>query len=429
MKNRSFVLLIVAAVVLFVMMALVACNSSNVGGDGTDTVSDTETGADSTTKAEKETETTMPRFDYLSEDLSEYINLDPSVYEKIELILAADLQITDAEVERYITQLRFGERTIEAESETMVDEPLEWGDNAFIYYTGYIDGVAFENGSNMSDKTPTELGLGSSDFIPGFEAGLVGVIPSQTSKENPVRINARFPSWYSNKSVAGKDAVFEVYVVYAVEYKMPEYDVAFIRDDLLYEFKKEFYASDAARLAEFEEYVRDYMNDSMAETLKETTDRARKEYLLEAIEVFKLPQDEIDYYRTSYLADFEYYYDYYKSMGAEVGEFDDFACKMMGIDVGSDWEAELLRGATESVTYDLIRFAIAKQEGLTELTDEEMEEELKGWIEYYGEYYGTTVTKEEILSNLGEAYIRQTAVNAKVYDFLAARTTTTYAEE
>jgi FKBP-type peptidyl-prolyl cis-trans isomerase (trigger factor) len=420
-------LLVAVAVVLFVLMALVACKLPSTGEVET---GGSDTGAaESTSKTEKETETSLPRFDYLSEDLSEYISIDPSVYEEIKLTLAADLQITDAEIERYITSLRFGERTIEAESETMVDEPLEWGDNAYIYYTGYIDGVAFANGSNMSEKNPSELGLGSSDFIPGFEAGLVGVIPSQTSKENPVRINAKFPSWYSTSSVAGKEAVFEVYVVYAVEYKMPDYDVAFVRDDLLYEFKKDFYASDAARLAEFEEYVRDYMEKSMEETITGVTDEERKQYLLAAAEFIKLPELELSYYRATYLDEFEYYYDYYKSVGADVGEFADFVCKMMGLEKGSDWEAELTRGATESVRYDLLRFAVAKQEGLTELTNEEMDKEIKGWIDYYTENYGTTVTKEEIIENLGESYLRQSAISAKVYKYLADRTTTTYSAE
>ena len=288
-------ILVAILVLLLVMVASTACQPMGPLNDGSTTVTEvdvTETESEfhleipeelpntewnpqvPTNQPESESETEfesesesinegeMTRLDYFSADMNDYVTIDPAAYADMTVELDADLLVDDEDVAQYIIELRFDERG-EAEAETMVDEPLDWGDDAYIYYKGYVDGVAFVGGSNMEDQTPTCLGLGSSDFIPGFEAGLVGVIPSETSRENPPHVTCRFPSWYSSSALAGKEAVFEVYVVYAVEHSFPEYNKDFVENTLKYKFKEAFYASDAACLAEFEEYVRDYVETSI----------------------------------------------------------------------------------------------------------------------------------------------------------------------
>ena len=393
--KKSYLLLVAVAVLLLLVLAFASCQRNPV--------EDESSGPDTTvleTESVKEEETLAPRFDYFEADMSQYVTIDPAVYADIKLTLEADLEITEAEIQRYIKVLQFQERG-EAETDTMVDEPLEWGDDAYIYYKGYVDGVAFDSGTNMEDKKPTALGLGSSEFVPGFEAGLVGVIPSETSKDNPVHVICRYPSWYKSSSLAGKEVVFEVYVVYAVEHSFPE----------------------------FEEYVRDYMETSMKDTVQEATYSALWDYLLERIEFKTLPQMEIDYYYNSYLTEFENYYDYYKTYGADVGTFDEFVRESMGLDKeDGDWQAEMTRAATDNVKYDVVRFAIAQMENMKTINDEELDEEIKYWIEYYGENYQTTVTKAEVLKNLGELNLRRSAMTSKMHEFLLERVTISYGE-
>ena len=72
------------------------------------------------------------------------------------------------------------------------------------------DGTAFEGGSNWDDKVPLELGIGSGSFIPGFEDGLIGVIPSNTSKENPFELHVTFPEGYKSADLAGKAVVLNM---------------------------------------------------------------------------------------------------------------------------------------------------------------------------------------------------------------------------
>jgi trigger factor len=79
----------------------------------------------------------------------------------------------------------------------------ENGDRVTIDYTGKIDGVPFEGGTD----TDANLVLGSNQFIPGFEDGLIGV---KSGDETEVKLT--FPVDYSATHLAGKEAVFEVKV-------------------------------------------------------------------------------------------------------------------------------------------------------------------------------------------------------------------------
>ncbi|MBP5209448.1 MAG: FKBP-type peptidyl-prolyl cis-trans isomerase [Clostridia bacterium] len=65
----------------------------------------------------------------------------------------------------------------------VTDRAVAPGDAVYIYYTGYLDGVAFDGGSNVSQSVPSRLEIGSGQFIPGFEEGLVGVRPADTAIE------------------------------------------------------------------------------------------------------------------------------------------------------------------------------------------------------------------------------------------------------
>lgn len=84
------------------------------------------------------------------------------------------------------------------------DRAVEQGDTVFISFAGYRDGVAFERGTGDSF-----LRIGSGSFIPGFEDGLVGVMPGET-----VNIDLTFPENYDDVTMAGAEVVFEVTVHY-----------------------------------------------------------------------------------------------------------------------------------------------------------------------------------------------------------------------
>ncbi len=77
------------------------------------------------------------------------------------------------------------------------------GDTVVIDFVGKIDGTAFEGGAAEGHH----LTLGSGQFIPGFEEGLIGVKPGE-QRAVPVS----FPAEYQAEHLAGKAAIFDVTV-------------------------------------------------------------------------------------------------------------------------------------------------------------------------------------------------------------------------
>ena len=94
------------------------------------------------------------------------------------------------------------------------------GDRVTIDFVGSIDGEPFEGGKGED----TQLVLGQSKFIPGFEDGLMGA----KTGDKP-RIKATFPADYPVTTLAGKDTAFDVTVKEVAFPVPPEIDDAFAK--------------------------------------------------------------------------------------------------------------------------------------------------------------------------------------------------------
>jgi len=81
------------------------------------------------------------------------------------------------------------------------DGALALGDTAKFDFVGTKDGVEFPGGKAEN----YELKIGSGQFIPGFEEGMVGM-----NKGEERDINVTFPENYQEKSLAGQPCVFHV---------------------------------------------------------------------------------------------------------------------------------------------------------------------------------------------------------------------------
>ncbi len=89
-----------------------------------------------------------------------------------------------------------------------IGDTVKEGDTVNIDFVGKKDGEAFDGGSGNSDLT-----IGSGQFIPGFEEGLIDVKVGET-----IDLNLTFPEKYENNpDLAGKDVVFTVTVNEIVE--------------------------------------------------------------------------------------------------------------------------------------------------------------------------------------------------------------------
>lgn len=80
-------------------------------------------------------------------------------------------------------------------------EELGKGDFAKFDFEGFVDGKAFEGGKAENYI----LEIGSGQFIPGFEDGMIGL---KVGGERDIKVT--FPAEYGAAHLAGKDAVFKV---------------------------------------------------------------------------------------------------------------------------------------------------------------------------------------------------------------------------
>ncbi len=440
MKKYALSLLLVA---LFVgIILLCACNQTNTPGSetGTDETADEsdsgESGSDQadsggeTATGISEAATAIPRYDYFEPDVLQDVTIDQSVYTDLILTLPSSLLITDEDVTAFIGSLLFRYRTADGEKDAdgnlpkVTDQPLKLGDTAYIYYRGVLDGEEFEGGSNMDSEEPYALGLGSGSFIPGFEEGLVGVVPNTTTKDNPYALHVTFPEGYSDK-LSGRDVVFYVIVEYAEQYTLPEYTRSFVVDTLTYEPKEDYYAGDKALLQEFEASVREELESRNEQNVSYAKIDALWTYLTDHVVCVNKPQIELDFYYDSYVSEIEYYYNYYSSSEAFTDAYPDvgsFAIDYMGMDKDADWQEELHHMADLMVQKDMITHAIAELEGMETVTDEEYQAEIDYWVEAYYGY----MTEQEIVASMGDLYLRESAFAQKMSTWLLDRVTFVY---
>ena len=125
------------------------------------------------------------RIDYMKDNLSKYIYISKDDYKGYTIVIEPD-EITDKDVDREILALLYSAREKESVygSGYVKNVPITAGDIAYIYYRGYTvdeNGVETElpRSCNFFDTEPMALSIGSLSFIPGFEEGLVGVVPAE----------------------------------------------------------------------------------------------------------------------------------------------------------------------------------------------------------------------------------------------------------
>ncbi len=97
----------------------------------------------------------------------------------------------------------------------VVQRAAKMGDEVIIDFTGKKDGEPFPGGSAKD----YHLVLGSGQFIPGFEEGIVG-----HGSGDKFDLDITFPADYGEKSLAGQPTVFEVLVKQVNEVVPPKAD-------------------------------------------------------------------------------------------------------------------------------------------------------------------------------------------------------------
>jgi trigger factor len=123
--------------------------------------------------------------------------------------------VTDADVDQSLEALARERATL-----VPVDRPARLGDVATLDFEGTIDGEPFEGGRGQGEVVELDEGR----FVPGFAAGIVGMVPGETKS-----VEARFPDDYPMPELAAKPAVFTVTLHELKEVELPAIDDDFAK--------------------------------------------------------------------------------------------------------------------------------------------------------------------------------------------------------
>ena len=150
------------------------------------------------------------------------LTLTTEVYPEVTLgqykgleIEQAPVEVTDAQVEAELDRMAQNVASTET-----VEKAAKLGDTANIDFEGFDNGAPFDGGKGDN----FDLKLGSGQFVPGFEAQIVGMTAGEEKD-----INITFPENYTAE-LAGKAVVFHVKLNKVTVTTLPELDDEFAKD-------------------------------------------------------------------------------------------------------------------------------------------------------------------------------------------------------
>ena len=255
------------------------------------------------------------------------------------------VSISKAEVDAELGRMQDRNARIET-----VDREAKTGDTVILDFEGFVDGKPFDGGKAEGYT----LTLGSGAFIPGFEDQLVGL---KAGEEKAVEVT--FPESYT-KELAGKAATFQCKIHEVKETIKPELDDEFAKDvseyDTLAALKKSIKADLAKKRQEAVD--RDFENEAVVLAGKNMT--------------CDIPACMIDEQ-----VDIEQFAYQLQSQGMKMEDY----VKMIGGDV-KGMRDSMRPMAEQTVRSNILLSEIVHQENI-DVTDEEVEEELKKLAEQY----------------------------------------------
>ena len=259
-----------------------------------------------------------------------------------------EVKVEESEVDAEVN--RMAERNARIET---VDRAAQMGDTVVIDFEGFEGGKPFQGGK----AEDYSLTLGSGSFIPGFEEALVGAVAGEERD-----VNVTFPENYNAKELVGKPAVFKCKVHEVKESIKPELDDEFAKD------VSEFDTLDALK------------NDIRARFTKSREEQNERAFESSAVQLAaanmtcNVPACMIDEQVDHQIEQFAYQL---QSQGMKMEDY----TKMIGGDLSS-LRQSMRPMAEQTVRSDILLSEIARAENL-EVTDEEVEEELKKLAEQY----------------------------------------------
>lgn len=260
-----------------------------------------------------------------------------------------EFTVTEEDVENELKNMQ--ERS--AELNVIEEGTVENGDYAVIDFEGFVDGEAFEGGKGENYS----LEIGSNTFIPGFEEQVIGLAKGE---EKDVQVS--FPEDYHANELAGKPATFKVVVNDIKRKSLPALDDEF--------------AKDVSEFETLEELKADIKN-KLEKKAEEDKDNFERQAIIEKVAenaTIDLPEIMIEHEVDHMVKDFE---QRLLSQGINLELYYQFT----GLDE-EKLRDQMKADATSRVRNSLTLEAVSQAENV-QVSDEEVEEELKNLAEMY----------------------------------------------
>lgn len=303
-----------------------------------------------------------------------------SQYKGVE-VTKIDVTVTDEDVEEEIKkELENNSRQV-----SVTDRAVKSGDTAVIDFDGYVDGEQFEGGQSEDYS----LVIGSGSFIDTFEDQLIGKNPGEE-----LDVNVTFPEDYQAQELAGKPAVFKVKIKEIKEKQVPELDDDFVQE----------VTEDLDTVDQYRDSIRSKVAERKESNAKyEQQDEAIRKIAQES--EMDVPEAMIETQTRQMISQIE---QQLAQQGIPMSMYYQFT-NTTEESLKEQYKAQ----AEEQIRSSLVLEAIAKAENL-EVSDEEIEDELKKMAESYGMDPKTLleIASDDDKNNIKNDKLNQKAVEA-----------------
>ena len=263
----------------------------------------------------------------------------------------AEVKVVDADADDIITRMQ---ENFAQKSE--VDRAAKEGDEVVIDFIGKKDGVEFDGGK----AEDYSLKIGSGQFIPGFEDGIVG-----HKAGDKFELELKFPKDYHAKELADQKVSFSVELKAVNESKLPE-----LNDE---------FAAKCGPFTSMDDLRKDILREVKEQKSRDSEEKFKDELVGELADKIKveLPEILVDDQVRSIEQDMQQNLSY---RGLELDSY----LSTQGFSDKDDWLAKEVRPAAERrVKAGLVLAELSK-----ELKIDVSHEELSAQIETMRQYYG-----------------------------------------
>lgn len=291
-----------------------------------------------------------------------------------------NIKVEDEEIEKEIKKI--------AESRAIfitVNREAKNGDSVSVDFKVLRNGVPIENGTSKNHT----LVLGKGVFIPGFEENIIGMKENEEKK-----FTLKFPEEYHEKSLAGKDAEFEVKLNLVQERKISE-----INDE---------FAKSLGKFENLEALKKSIQEGMEKEKEAENKEKKRSEFIEELIKLTEteLPEILVKSELSKMFQEFEIQL---SQMGMNLQDFLE-KMKKTEEDLAKEWKVQ----AEKRVKSALILEEIAKEQEI-KVENEKVEEEMNKTLQYYKKE--KDMEKNIDLGRLYD-YTKGVLMNEKTFEYL-----------